>query len=517
MPDELDKGLVSVDTTSEAPVVRTKRSTEEIIRGGARAQLVILAGTGVGRRYPLDDALLIGRHPACQVWLPSDAVSRHHARIYREESHFVVEDQQSKNGTLVNGVAIDKRTIEFGDKISVGDTLMVFTFVDPLERQLLQVQKMEAVGRLAAGVAHEFNNLLSAILTNLMLLDSPNAIQEEQERQTCFEEAIDAAQRGAELTRQMLDFSRVGSDRARVDISMLVGQMGQFVRRTFGPGIDIALDCQDGLVVSGDRAQIYQALMNLCLNARDAVGKRGTVTITAKRCEVTTKECTTLINLSSGPHVMITVSDDGSGMSEEVLQRAFEPFFTTKPVGEGTGLGLSVVHGIALSHGGDVGIESASHVGTHVHLYLPTAAEEPLTSVESAELQPVTPLEGTVLLVDDDPMVIKATNRLLRSYGLSVITAQDGKQAVRQFEANRIDIDVVVLDMIMPVLGGAETFALLRRLAPKLPVIIATGYAGPSDVLDRLRAAGLETVLKKPFKPNRLYAALADILRRKDE
>lgn len=509
---------LGTDTTAEVPKARTKTITSELPQPADRAQLVALTGTGSGRRYQIKDEVLIGRHPAATVWIPDEGVSRRHAKIVKGESgEFTIEDLGSRNGTLVNGIAVKKQPLSFGDKIAVGaGTILVFTFADPLEEQMLQLQKMEAIGRLAAGVAHEFNNLLEVVLNNLSLvIERPDQLDEE-EHGSCLIEARQAAVRGAELTRQMLDFSRISSiEMTLTDITSLVEEVSQLVGRTCGPNIHVQVAVDPDLYVNGDRLQLYQVLMNLCINAVDAMSRKGKVMIIARSVELSRAQLDAMPNLQPGTHVELLIKDSGVGMDPETLQKAFDPFFTTKETGEGTGLGLSMVLGLVRNHRGDLSIETQSRKGTTVGVYLPRAGRPGRTTAEVTADKEPPEITGTVLVVDDDDLVARGLSRTLRAYGFEVMVASDGRSAIQAYEQHRGKIDLVLLDLLMPGIGGQETFSILKRIDPDVCVLISSGNI-EEDASQRLLAAGALGFLKKPYQPEELIRAISTALRSRE-
>lgn len=498
------------DKTVDIPDARKNAQTGEFNVTEDGAQLVILAGPSSGRRFSLLEDLTIGRHASCAVWIPDDGISRQHAMITHQEDGHYIKDLDSKNGIAVNGLRIKEHKLSFGDKITLGTkSVLVFTYTDPLEAELLKSQKLETVGRLAAGVSHEFNNLLSVIVTSLTLLGEDEV---DPERCQFISDAKEAATRGAELTRQMLDFSRSGFVELNyVDASALLNEVAALVKRTFGPNIRLEKDIELNLGVNGDRLQLYQALMNLCVNARDAVDDDGMILLRAKKIDLRIKDVERFPQLTAGSYISLEVSDSGEGMGPEIIERAFEPFFTTKKNGQGTGLGLSVAQGIVQSHNGAMSIDSQEGKGTQIRILLPYTDKKTQPIEKIDDISSDENVSAHILLVDDDELVARASKRALISIGCSVTVAYSGQEAIDLYEESPNQYDVVVLDVSMPGLSGDETFSILKELDPEIKVIIASGYSELS-VKKRLKDLGIRFYLDKPFQTNALKRALLAIL-----
>jgi signal transduction histidine kinase len=364
------------------------------------------------------------------------------------------------------------------------------------EAELVQAQKMEAVGQLTGGVAHDFNNLLHAMSLNVHLA------QREVGRGPAakyLENARRGVERAAQLTRQLTAFSR----RQRLEPTSfapaaLIVRMGDLLHRTLGGTIQLEVDAaQDVWPVYADPGQTELALLNLAVNARDAMPGGGRLAIRARNLTLPSGS----EELASGEYVELAVIDNGTGMSPEVAQRAFEPFFTTKGVGKGSGLGLSMVHGFATQSGGTVSIDSSPGRGTVVRLVLPRAASAPEPVEECAATQgPVSALGGRVLLVDDDSLVRASMLLALRSAGYEVEEAGSGADALNALR--RAPADVLVTDYAMPGMTGTELAALARAMQPGLPVVLVTGYAEPG--LGLAPVHDVDVVLHKPFSTDTL-------------
>ena len=371
------------------------------------------------------------------------------------------------------------------------------------ESALVQAQKMEAVGQLTGGIAHDFNNILQAVSGNLELMQRQPGNVEKIERWAGNAQA--ALARGTRLTAQLLAFSRTQQLELRpIALNELMANMLEMLTRTLGPGIHVRTNIEPGETgVLADRTQLELALLNLAINARDAMPDRGSLIITASRRWVGRAG-----ELAPGEYVDIAVADTGCGMDEDVVAKAFDPFFTTKPVGQGTGLGLSMVFGVARQCGGNVAIQSQPGSGTTVTITLPRV-DPPATGIAAESAPYVQPdvgalTEAIVLIVDDDDEVREATVNALENYGCRVIDAPDGPAALALLE--RHEPDCVVLDFAMPHMNGAELARLIRRKRPDAPIIFASGYAD-SHALEA--AIGTTApVLRKPF----VFSDLAEMV-----
>jgi two-component system, cell cycle sensor histidine kinase and response regulator CckA len=371
-----------------------------------------------------------------------------------------------------------------------------------LERQLHQAQRMESVGLLAGGIAHDFNNILTGIITYAALakrmLGDDNPIRDE------LTEIEQQGQRAATLIKQLLAFSRNQRLEARaIQVGAVLANVQKFLGRVIGETIALEMKIEPGLRdVMADAAQLEQVMLNLCVNARDAMPKGGRLVVEAARAELDEAFCRTRLQARPGEYVRITVRDEGQGMTPEVLQRIFEPFFTTKETGKGTGLGLAVVYGIVKQHGGFIDVTSEVGKGTTVSVYL-TPAEKPKTIIPQQETVPRGGQE-TILIAEDELGVRRAAVRILESYGYTVLTAGDGEEAVRVFEAHKKKIDLVILDAVMPRGGGKELFETLSASHPQTRFLFVTGYS--TSVLGRnfKRTTRRGHFLQKPFSPEEL-------------
>jgi signal transduction histidine kinase/CheY-like chemotaxis protein len=372
------------------------------------------------------------------------------------------------------------------------------------EAALRQAQKMEAIGQLTGGVAHDFNNLLMAIMGNLDLLKKQ--VGDNPRCHRLIEGALQGAHRGATLTQRMLAFARQQDLRTgSVDLGKLVAGMQDLLDRTLGPRVSLALDVQEGLPLANvDANQIELAILNLAINARDAMAGGGAITISVDYPRVIPA------GLLPGRYVRVRVGDTGSGMDEETLKKAIEPFFSTKEVGKGTGLGLSMVHGLAVQLGGLFDLQSTPNVGTVATLWLPaTDAAKPVpTPAKLAKDADLTKSKAHILVVDDDALIAMATVDMLEDLGHTVWEANSAAAALKLL-ADRGEPDLIITDHAMPGMTGVEMAKIVRQDYPDLPILLATGYAdlpaGQASDLPRLA---------KPYRQEALKAKIDTLLHR---
>ncbi|HUY33400.1 MAG TPA: response regulator [Pirellulales bacterium] len=378
------------------------------------------------------------------------------------------------------------------------------------DEQLRQSQKLEAVGLLAGGVAHEFNNLLQAIrgYTQFAMRDLPPDEQRFQD----LEQVLQAAGRAATLTRQLLGFSRKEAlRRVHVDPRQVVTDLVKMIKPLIGEHIEITTKVPREVgTLCADAGLLQQMLMNLCINARDAMPSGGRLTLSVKHVELSERYCALHTGVKRGPHVVFSLADTGCGMTPEVRNRIFEPFFTTKEVGRGTGLGLSMVYGIVQQHEGTINVYSEPGAGTTFKIYMPLVAG-PVSIVE--ESAPLTARAGTetILLAEDEPMVRDLAVRILSGAGYSVMTAADGAQAVEIFESHADSISLALLDAAMPKMNGHQVCQRIRLVKPDLPVVFCSGFHSQSERLEFLQDKGVRLV-QKPFDPDDLLRTLREVL-----
>jgi signal transduction histidine kinase/CheY-like chemotaxis protein len=380
-----------------------------------------------------------------------------------------------------------------------------------LESQLHQSQKMESIGQLAGGVAHDFNNLLVAILgyseLTLTKLDKDSAIYSN------VEQIMGAGERAKVLVRQLLAFSRQQVlDLADLNLDTVIADLVKMIERVIGEHITLhVIENKQPQTIRADRGQLEQIILNLCVNARDAMGDGGTLTIETSNQDLDREFCEANTWAIPGKYVQFSVTDMGCGMDADTKSRIFEPFFTTKKIGEGTGLGLSTVFGLVSQHKGLINVYSELGVGSTFKIYFPVVNFEE----EREERKPIKLVEdgaGTILFADDDELVRNVTERILADAGYTVITARDGQQAVEVFDKYQNDIDFVLLDVVMPRLGGRAAAEHIHAKSPDLPTLFSTGYSSDAIHTNFVLDQGMH-LIQKPYHREELLLTIRELLR----
>jgi CheY-like chemotaxis protein len=356
---------------------------------------------------------------------------------------------------------------------------------------------MESIGTLAGGVAHDFNNILCAILGYITIMK--RRIEHDHDFFNYLETIEKSANRAAELTNQLLAFARVSKgQRQPLNINTTVRDTVELLQRTIDKAIVIEMDLQDDVpLVEGDSTQIYQMVMNLCVNARDAMPKGGTLTLTTRYKYVPPSKSLRRLQVEPGHYVNIRIQDTGTGMDEQQLQRIFDPFFTTKEMGKGTGLGLSVVYGVVKGHGGYIDVKSTPGRGTCFEIFFPASSAVQVPDRVEATAAPRGRNE-LVLIVDDEDSIRNCLKEILESHGYRALQATDGEQALELYAERSDEIDIVILDMIMPNRNGHDTFLELRKLKPDVKALLSTGYTHDARVSEIMNL-GIEDYIMKPY------------------
>ncbi|ARV58599.1 hybrid sensor histidine kinase/response regulator [Nostocales cyanobacterium HT-58-2] len=381
-----------------------------------------------------------------------------------------------------------------------------------LEAQFLRVQRLESIGTLASGIAHDLNNALTPMLLCVQLLEKKLLDQQSQEWLSILKTNI---KRGANLIKQVLSFARgVEGDRTTVQVNKIISEIEHITKQTFPKAIEIRTHAttQNLWAIYANATQLHQVLMNLCVNARDAMPYGGIIEISAKNFWIDTHYARMNIEAKMGPYVVITVSDTGVGIRREIIDQVFEPFFTTKEVGKGTGLGLSTVIGIVRSYGGFIKVYSEVEKGTKFKVYLPAMLTTEVDSFQREHHElPIVGHGEFILVVDDEDFICEMTKSLLENYGYNVLVAKDGTEAIALYEQHQEKIHVVIIDMMMPSMDGSTTVRVLKTINPEVKIIGVSGLVLTSKMV-KIFGNSVKTFLPKPYTSDELLKKLQFVL-----
>jgi len=428
-----------------------------------------------------------------------------HGTIENFEARF-----RRRDGTVLTGV-LSGRTIEVGSERYLLTITRDVTREHELEERIQQAQRLESVGRLAGGVAHDFNNLLTCIIGNLeQVLENLPA---DSELRSDLEATMGASERAAAATRQLLAFGRRQVlTLETLSLNVIVENSSKLLKRLLGEDIEIRMTLAVDLVnVRADALQLEQIVLNLAVNARDALPNGGKLTLETCNVELSEEYAAQHVGVSKGRHAQLTVSDNGCGMTEDIQRHVFEPFFTTKDVGKGSGLGLASVYGIVTQSGGHITLASEPNVGTCFRLYFPEDQSALTPRVAECSIMPATSGNATVLVVEDDPQVRSLLRRVLSKAGYRIILAEHGKNAIDLWDQCQEPIDLVLTDVVMPHMSGRELIERLRLVQPQLKALFMSGFTddalGHHGVLD----PGTP-FLPKPFTADQLKLKVRAVL-----
>ena len=380
-----------------------------------------------------------------------------------------------------------------------------------LEEQLRQAQKLESLGTLAGGIAHDFNNILGIIMGHSALLERLKA--DPQNLSQSIDAITRATQRGASLVKQLLTFARKSEAIFEtVSINDIIREINKLLQETIPKTIIISTSLQQDLpVIVADASQIHQVLLNLCVNARDAMPIRGTLSISTSTVEGEMLS-SRFPKVTARQYVRIEVADTGIGMDESTRQRIFEPFFTTKAPGKGTGLGLAVVFGIIEYHTGFIDVRSAPGEGTIFTVYLPIPEHAPEVSQRARKgVEEITGGTETILVIEDEEMLRNLAKAILVSNGYTVLTAEDGMQGVEMYQSHQKEIAVVLSDIGLPLLGGQDVFRRIREINPEAKVIMASGFFDP-ETKSEMYKAGLKNFIQKPYLSDDVLQKIREVI-----
>ncbi|MBN1893958.1 response regulator [bacterium] len=394
-------------------------------------------------------------------------------------------------------------------------TLIDVTEKKELEDQLIQAQKVGVLGTLASGIAHDFNNLIGGIMGCASLVKA--TLPSSSPHYDDIETILNASQKASELTAQLLTFSRKEKYRVRpLAINQVVSEMLHLLSRTMEKSIRIETHLSPGLPpVKADATRIQQALMNICINARDAMPHGGRLIVTTSETLIDEDRPRTLQELPSGHYVEVRISDTGCGIPPEILDKIFQPFFTTKESSKGSGLGLAIVSEVIENFGGGIAVSSAPEKGTTFEVFFPISEEEP-AGFEDAQVG-VSLLGGheSILIVDDEEIYRSMGKRMLEKFGYRARIAVNGREAVEFFRRNGHEIDMLVLDVMMPEMDGIETFRSIRKLNPDIPILMTSGY-DEENIWEKMDRDGPCGYIRKPFMADHFLKTIRDILGKRE-
>jgi two-component system, cell cycle sensor histidine kinase and response regulator CckA len=441
-----------------------------------------------------------------------DALSEAWETIRQEDEWTGELRQLSKDGSEI---IVESRWTLVRDNIGNPRSVLIIntdvTERKRLETQFLRSQRMESIGSLVGGIAHDLGNLLVPVLLGVQVLEK--RFEGEANTVRTLEMIGRSAQRGADMVKQVLAFARgVEGDRVPLYAERVIHEVQRITEETFPPNIRVEVRASEDLwPVKGDATQIQQVVMNLCVNARDAMTDGGDLKILAQNVRVDSEYVRANIEAKEGDYVCLQVSDTGTGIPPSVLDKMFEPFFTTKPTGKGTGLGLSTVYSIIKSHGGFVNVTSSDGEGTTFSVFIPAVLDKvkDVVDLDRRQLQSSGDNE-MVLVVDDEQFILELTRETLEGAGYRVITASDGAEALDRYREMSNEIDVVITDLMMPEMDGITAIRELKQIRADLPIIAASGVSG--DRIGEALAAGASMFLAKPFTADVICRVLQEVL-----
>ncbi|MCK5295847.1 MAG: cache domain-containing protein [Alphaproteobacteria bacterium] len=399
--------------------------------------------------------------------------------------------------------------------VTIG-AVMVFRDVSEqceLEERLRQSQKMETLGQLTGGVAHDFNNMLSGIIGGAELL--LEKVKNEAQLKKHVDMIIEAAERATSLTSKLLDFSRKGKMvSSPIDVHTSIKDTCQLLERSINRSIKIITELKaTNAIVTGDPVQIQNMVLNLSLNARDAISGEGEIRISTEQVEIDNFFCQrSVFDINPGNYIEVSIADNGSGISEELMEKIFEPFFTTKKIGEGTGLGLSAVYGSVKDHNGDIRVYSDLGKGSVFKIYLPLKGKATYTAKKRTKIKKGT---GCILIIDDEILVQKMVQEMIQKMGYETIVASNGKEGIKAYKKNSDRIDLVLLDIIMPEMNGYDVFYELKKINKDVKVLLSSGFGFDASISDLIKD-GATDFIKKPHRYSVLNNVIADILEKND-
>ncbi len=490
-----------IEISPDATIVCNLKGQIQFWNRGAERLYGMPASAVIGRD---GWGILVGAHPLRQEEVGRALVSKGE---WGGEITYAKEDGSQS--------IVHSRWLLVNDTLENASSIMIIntdiTEKKKLEGQLLRAEWMQSIGTLAGGIAHDLNNVLSPILLAIQALKR----RATDEKGIGLLDTVEtSAKRGAAIIKQILSFARgFDGERSVVQLKHLVGEFQSFVKQTFPPAIECKVEQEKNLwMVSGDLTQLYQVLMNLSVNARDAMPRGGLLTISLSNVVLDEHYASLHVDAKPGPYVQLEVKDTGNGIPAEVQKKMFDPFFTTKDFGKGTGLGLSTVLGIVKSHGGFLNVYSEPGQGTSFKVYLPAldVPSEPKTNTIQQTDLPAGQGQ-VVLVVDDEPAIREVERAALEANGYRVLAVNDGTEALSVYAKDGVNIHLVITDVMMPFMDGISTIRALKQLNPRLKVIVASGMVDAEKIRE-IKSLGNYPFLQKPFSTEKLLLTIDAVL-----
>jgi PAS domain S-box-containing protein len=438
-------------------------------------------------------------------------LERHQKRLQGADLPFRYTFRTVDKAGQIHWVELNTILVEWEGRPATLNFLSDITDRLRMERQLRQAQKMESIGTLAGGIAHDFNNILGAIMgyTEVALMDA----REEDPIRSSLEQVRKATFRARDLIKQILAFSRQAEQEMKsFQLGLIIKEALKLLRATIPTTIEIRQQLREKEAwIMGDPTQIHQVLMNLCTNALQAMaGQKGILEIALERVELDNAVIAGYPGMTPGPHFRLTVSDNGAGIDSQIIDRIFDPFFTTKGLGEGTGLGLSVVHGIVKNHGGMITVHSEKGVGATFHIYFPSIRQDG-SGFEMMESGTLLPGKEHLLFVDDEKFLIDVGKQMLEHLGYRVTSRLSGVEALELFRAQPDRFDLVITDQTMPQITGLELARELLAIRPNIPIVLCTGFS-EGLTAERAKSVGIRDFIMKPLVIRDLSQTIRKVL-----
>jgi len=514
-------------------VTEQRRTEEALLESEANYRSLFESARDIIFTLSLD-GLITKINPAVELttgWKPEDLNGKHVFEILHPDDNAIAAEslQRVLNGgpSHYNEYQVRKKSGEYltaeirvtlqirnGEKVGLLGIARDVTVQKKLELQFRQAQKMESIGTLAGGIAHDFNNIMGIVYGYLAMAEQH--INNTEKLEQDIEMIRTASDRGAALVRQLLAFARKSSVVfEQIDLNVLIKDLVPMLYATFPKTVEIELDLHKNVLpISADKNQLHQALLNIAVNARDAMSKGGKLSFKSEFI-LSEKLKTRIPDAPDGEYVHLAIIDNGSGMDEDIKNKAFDPFFTTKQKGKGTGLGLAVVYGIIGSHNGFVDVETETGKGTTIHVFLPKSSLQKEVSLPPGDLKDIRGGNEIILIVEDEIPLRYFLKSLLESKGYIVLEASDGIEGMKIFNENKNQVALVISDFGMPKLDGLGLLKNIIEIKPTARLILTSGYIAPEQKSEILKA-GARDIILKPYKPNEVLQHIREILDLKD-